>query len=93
MPNEKTHAAATVRGALPLGQMTLIGTLTGAKPPRALLRLPSGTVRTVSVGDTVGGQTLTAIDDARVVLTEGSDSQVLTLAGRDTAEYGDAEAA
>ena len=93
MPNAKTHTAATVRDALPLGQITLIGTLTGTDAPRALMRTGGGAVRTLDIGDRISGHVVAAIEESRVVLARGADTQVLGIASHKSRDEREAAAA
>ncbi len=52
---------ATVREALPLGEVSLIGVYGSTNNRRALVRLPSGGLRRVEVGDSVDGGEVSAI--------------------------------
>ncbi|MCZ4351281.1 hypothetical protein O4H61_02015 [Roseovarius aestuarii] len=63
-----------------VSDLMLLGTVTTPDGALALLR-QNGDVMRVSVGDTIGAQTVTAIDDAAVYLGHGSAQTVLQMPG------------
>ena len=55
--------AAEITAALPLHELSLIGLFSGPSSRTALLRDKSGKIARGSVGETVFGVTITALDD------------------------------
>ena len=71
--------AATVRNAINLGQINLIGVYGTASNRRALVRLPSGGYRKVQVGDRLDGGRITAISEDELRYTVGGRNLVLKM--------------
>jgi Tfp pilus assembly protein PilP len=74
MSNESSVVAAraVVPGALPLNELTLIGTVTGPGGASALLRTAHGDIVRVTVGDTMQGLAIIAIGDQLLQLTDAA---------------------
>ncbi len=64
--------AATERGGLTTNGLTLIGIFGTGATPRALVRLASGRVMRVKVGDRLSGGKVIAIGEGRLVLLKGT---------------------
>ena len=77
--NEITADLATMRGALPLRKLQLIGIMGTPEAPRALLRTSAGQIRHVAMGDTLPQGTVVAISDSAVILHGGAREWVLTM--------------
>ncbi len=71
--------AATLPDMLETDRLALIGTMTSANGPRALLRNGIGRIRVVNIGDTLFAGRVIAIDDTRVVLSGLDGEHVLEL--------------
>lgn len=78
---QETQEAATVAGALSLGETTLIGLFNGPEGGTALLRLPGGSFVKVGAGGSVAGGRVTAIDGDSLRLQRGDREIVLTMPG------------
>jgi hypothetical protein len=74
--------AATIRGAAPGRQTSLLGVIAGPNGRVALLRTPDGQVRRMRVGDRIEGMTVSAVGDSSVQLQGGGARTVLTVPGR-----------
>lgn len=61
---ERPARLATLTRAIPLGETLVIGTVGAPGARRALLRAPSGEIRTVSNGDMVMGGRVVKVDEA-----------------------------
>jgi type IV pilus biogenesis protein PilP len=72
---------ATETNALRLNQTNLIGVFGAANSRRALVRLSSGRVVRVSVGDQFDGGRVTAISEDALRYTSGGREQVLEIGG------------
>lgn len=72
---------ATETNALRLNQTNLIGVFGAANSRRALVRLSSGRVVRVSVGDQLDGGRVTAIGEDALRYTSGGREQVLEIGG------------
>ena len=70
---------ATVEGALPLRQTSLIGLFSGPDGRTALLRLGTGDVVRAVQGDVVGGAVVTAIAEDGLRLWQDGAERVLTM--------------
>jgi hypothetical protein len=68
---------ATEKAKLP--RRVLLGIFGSADAPAALVRNNKGDTDRVSVGDTVDGDTVLAIGDDNIVITQGGRSEVLRL--------------
>lgn len=73
------HVAQKATQSAHLPALALIGIFGSAEAPAALIRERSGTIQRVTVGDTVAGQTVAAIDTDRVILASGSRTKTLTF--------------
>lgn len=62
-----------------LDRIALIGLFGTATAPKALIRLPQGETRTVTVGDRIAGATVGAIGEDRLVLLRGSRQEVMQM--------------
>lgn len=71
--------AATVRNAINLSKVNLIGVYGTASNRRALVRLPSGGYRKVKVGDRLDGGRVAAIGETELRYTKGGRSIVLKM--------------
>ncbi len=70
---------ATVRNAIRLGQVNLIGVTGKPSARRALVRLPSGRIQRVKVGDRIDGGRVSAIGEGELLYKKGSRNLVLKL--------------
>ena len=70
---------ATIRGAINTGKITLLGVVGTPGERRALVRLPSGRVRTLTVGDALNGGRVTAIGTGELRYRKANRIRVLTL--------------
>ena len=79
--NMTDHVAetATVESAVDTGQITLIGVAIAFTDRRALVRFPSGYVRTLRIGDSLDGGRVVAIGESELRYHKASRIQVLTL--------------
>ncbi|RKF15202.1 hypothetical protein D6850_10215 [Roseovarius spongiae] len=75
-----TERAATQEAALPRG-IVLVGTVTGQNSARALIRLSDGEVVRVGPGDQVGGRTVAAIDQGRMILMKNGRTASMVIPG------------
>lgn len=71
--------AATLKDAMPLNDLALIGVFGGDKGRRALVRHPNGDVQRVKKGGNVDGWTVVSIDSASLRLKRGSKARVLDV--------------
>jgi hypothetical protein len=71
--------AATVRNAINLRQINLIGVYGTSSNRRALVRLPSGGYRKVKVGDRLDGGRVAAIGDSELRYTKGGRNVTLKM--------------
>jgi hypothetical protein len=82
-PNIPTQASvakqATIRNALDMGKINLIGVFGTANNRRALVRTDTGRYVRVSVGDRLDGGRVVAIDDSQLVYKKGSRNVVLKM--------------
>ena len=62
-----------------LGRIALLGTFGAANAPSALIRLPRGNTQTVTIGDSIAGGTVQAIDADRLVLLRMGTAQILRM--------------
>lgn len=74
-PIVETHATQEAT----LGRIALLGTFGPATAPRALVRLPRGNTRTVTIGDEIAGGTVQAIETTRLVLSRMGTAQILHM--------------
>ncbi|MEL6523696.1 MAG: hypothetical protein AAFQ66_22160, partial [Pseudomonadota bacterium] len=70
---------ATVKDALRLNRVNLIGVFGTASQRRALVRLPSGKLVRVKIGDRVDGGRVAAIGDQELRYVKGGRNVVLTM--------------
>jgi type IV pilus biogenesis protein PilP len=70
---------ATVRNALALNRVSLIGVYGTPSQRRALLRLPNGRYQKVQVGDRVDGGRVAAIGESEIRYVKGGRNVVLRL--------------
>ena len=70
---------ATVRNALNLGRVNLIGVTGKPSSRRALVRLANGRMKPVKVGDRIDGGRVTAIGDSELRYQKGNRSLVLKM--------------
>ncbi|MBN9889789.1 amidophosphoribosyltransferase [Salipiger abyssi] len=73
--------SATTSARIPNRGPLLLGTFGKDSAPEALVRLPGGRTETVSVGDSVAGLRVVAIDTGRIALARGSKAAWLELPG------------
>lgn len=71
--------AATLKDAIELERMNLIGVFGSGANRRALLRLANGDVMRVTKGTVVEGWTISRIDKASMRITKGGQSQTLSV--------------
>ena len=83
--NDKTgqdyvaSAATTTAEGISRSDLVLLGTFGTQNAPSALVRLPGGKVKTVSVGDRLSGATVMAIDTAELTLARNGQAQKLRM--------------
>ncbi|WP_233501454.1 hypothetical protein, partial [Thalassococcus profundi] len=70
---------ATVRGALDMRRISLIGVYGKPAARRALVRLPNGRYQKVQVGDRIDGGRVAAIGDSDLRYTKGGRSATLSM--------------
>ncbi|PWR04099.1 hypothetical protein DKT77_03395 [Meridianimarinicoccus roseus] len=70
---------ATTNARLNLAEVNLLGTFGSSRSPRALVRLPSGRVINVSVGDRVDGGRVAGISDGRLNYVKSGRTLTLTM--------------
>ena len=70
---------ATQKSALDLDQIALIGTMGTEIARRALIRLPSGSIRHVTVGDTLRGRRIDAIETDRLLMSRFGEQTILEM--------------
>ncbi len=73
--------AATESDAIRLNRINLIGVFGTPNDRRALVRLSSGRVVRVSVGDRLDGGQVTAIGESELRYTDGGRNEVLRIGG------------
>ena len=71
--------AATLKDAIELSAMNLLGVFGKQGSRRALLRLPSGEVMRVSRGAVVDGWVVARIDKTSMRITRGGEAQTLNV--------------
>lgn len=75
-------AQATIPGALAMDGLALLGTVTSASRPVALLRTRRGGIERVTLGDSVGGARVAAITDGAVhVIRNGTATAIIMPQG------------
>lgn len=77
--NSKAEALATETGVLDLYSVSLIGTTGAEDSRRALVRMPSGRIDTLMVGDMLRGRRIDAIEPARLLMSRNGDQSVLDM--------------
>lgn len=77
--SDETAEAATLSGALPLDQLSLIGLFHGPDGGQALLRLTDGEIVRVGTGAAVAGGRVTAISRDAVRLRHGARELILRM--------------
>ncbi|MFT4013343.1 MAG: hypothetical protein QM682_08040 [Paracoccus sp. (in: a-proteobacteria)] len=71
--------AATQRRGMDMGRTTIIGIIGAGQASRALIRLRSGKVVTVRLGDRIDGGTINSIGDGRLTYVKGGQVRELRL--------------
>ncbi|MBY6005828.1 amidophosphoribosyltransferase [Salipiger bermudensis] len=66
---------------MPRNGPMLLGVFGDARAPEALVRLRSGRLDTVALGDRVDGREVVAIDDGRIALARGGKATWLEQLG------------
>lgn len=74
-------AAATVKNGIQIRRTQIIGTIGAGKASRALVRLSSGKVITLRLGDKINGGQITEIGNSRITYVEGGRSKQLSVLG------------
>lgn len=77
--NTRINTAATVRSAIVVDGMALIGVFGTNESRRALLRMPDGGFVRISRGATIDGWRVIAVGEDTVRLLRGGETQVLNL--------------
>ena len=77
--NASVTRQATVRNAIDLGRINLIGVYGQPSSRRALIRLSDGRYKKVKVGDRIDGGRISAIGDAELSYVKGGRSTVLRM--------------
>ncbi|MFB9222111.1 hypothetical protein [Paracoccus cavernae] len=72
-------SAATQKRAIDLGRTTIIGIIGAGNASRALIRLRSGKIVTVRLGDKIDGGTINSIGDGRVTYVKSGRTHELKL--------------
>ncbi len=75
----RVGATATIKDAIALSDISLIGIFGTNKTRRALVRLPQGRYIQISRGDRVSGWTVSAVGEDAVRIQKGSKNKVLRL--------------
>lgn len=73
------HVAQKATQSARLPALALIGIFGSTEAPAALIRKRNGTIQRVTVGDSVVGKTVAAIDTDRVILASGGQTQAITF--------------
>ncbi|MCD1626363.1 hypothetical protein K7H22_10205 [Seohaeicola saemankumensis] len=76
---EKTQTAATLPQLLPLDGTTLLGTVVSAEASRALIRLKSGKVQQLRLGDRIGDATIAAIEPGLIHMIRNGEAHRLAM--------------
>ncbi|MGB2892436.1 MAG: hypothetical protein WBC03_05805, partial [Albidovulum sp.] len=80
MPTTVTVARqATVKNAIDLGKINLIGVYGSSANRRALVRMPSGRLLKVKIGDRLDGGQVAAIGDSELTYVKGGRSFTLKI--------------
>jgi hypothetical protein len=77
MSNSVVAARAVTPDVLPLNETALLGLMLGPSGNAALLRMGSGRVRRVTVGDRVNFLSVVAIDETGVILNRNGTAERL----------------
>jgi len=77
--SDHVAAHATTRNAVNTRKLTLLGVVTTPGERSALVRLPSGRVRKVTVGDALKGGRVTAIGSAELHYRKANRTRILAL--------------
>lgn len=75
-------ALARADATIPLDRTVLLGTVLRVDGPLALIRIANGDVHKLTLGDTLNGGEIVAIDETRVIFARQGDSWTLDLPGR-----------
>ncbi|MCX7889911.1 MAG: hypothetical protein N2422_09325, partial [Rhodobacteraceae bacterium] len=78
-PRTTVARQATIRNALDLGKVNLIGVYGSANARRALVRMPTGRYVRVKVGDRLDGGQVKAIGDGELVYVKGGRAITLKM--------------
>ncbi|MEV8467816.1 hypothetical protein AB0T83_13630 [Fluviibacterium sp. DFM31] len=76
---QKVAKQATRGSGIDLNEINLLGTFGSSRSPRALVRLPSGRVVNVEVGDRIDGGKVSAINQGRLSYVKGGRNVTLTM--------------
>lgn len=87
----ETLEAATEENALPTHSLSLVGTFDKADGTTALIRMATGEIRMVGIGDKIGTSTVMGVEMGVLHLARGGDIRKLTMPeeGRSAALSGD----
>ncbi|MQY42707.1 hypothetical protein GG681_08630 [Epibacterium sp. SM1969] len=77
--NSSVAREATVRGAINLRELNLIGISGSSRNREALVRLPSGRLKKLKVGDSIDGGRVTAIDEQRLLYQKRGRNHTLRM--------------
>lgn len=80
--NQTVAQSATAPEALPLSETALIGVVIAPDRLSALLRLPNGRIAQAEPGARIAGETVTAIDEAGIVLARNGQTRRLKMPQR-----------
>lgn len=75
-------ALARAETPIPLDRAVLLGTVLRAQGPLALIRLANGDVQRMTLGDTLNGGEIIAIDEGRVIFAHEGQRWTLDQPGR-----------
>ncbi|MEX0349782.1 MAG: hypothetical protein AB3N15_10205 [Paracoccaceae bacterium] len=79
MPSNEVRKAATQRGALKTGVISLLGVYGPKDAMRALVRMPGGRVKTVKPGARLSGGRVAAIDADGLIVEKNGQAKRMTL--------------
>lgn len=77
--NATVASAATEKRVINMGQTTIIGIIGAGQASRALIRLGSGKIVTVRLGDKIDGGTINSIGDGRITYVKGGQLRELKM--------------
>ncbi|WP_050930514.1 hypothetical protein [Aestuariivita boseongensis] len=77
--NPKVQSLATKDGALDTHNLSLIGTMGTEALPRALVRFPNGRIEKVTVGDSLRGNRIDAIEPERLLMSRNGRQSILQM--------------